>query len=121
MKTATQIFNEINNNRSVKWGDLSDGGKWNRAIEAIETHGKQFMDYISELRGKVTKLEEEVANNNSYAAAVVENEWQIKYNDLELSFHDKVKQGVEAIWERDFYKNKVKEQELELNKLKGIV
>lgn len=41
-KTAKDVFNDLNNSRAIKWEGLSDGGKWTRAVEAMEIYANQF-------------------------------------------------------------------------------
>ena len=56
------------------------------------------------------------------AVAEVESELKSKYEELEAALAEKVKKGVEAIWERDYFKNEViklkqeKEEFREINK-----
>lgn len=33
--SANEIFNKLNDSRVIKWDGLSDGGKWDRALEAM--------------------------------------------------------------------------------------
>lgn len=40
-KSAADIMNELDENRAIKWESLSDGGKWTRALEAMELYRNQ--------------------------------------------------------------------------------
>lgn len=41
--SANEIFNKLNDSRVIKWEGLSDGGKWERALEAMQEYAKQFV------------------------------------------------------------------------------
>lgn len=78
--SANKVFNDLDSSRAIKWEGLSDGGKWDRALEAtliyarerveaaslldIEQIGKFREAYISEmakvraLQSKLSTLEE---------------------------------------------------------------
>jgi hypothetical protein len=53
MKTAAQFFNDLDNNRAIKWGGLSDVGKRARSIEFtklyIEHIEEEIIDQLSSL------------------------------------------------------------------------
>jgi len=48
MRTANEIFNALNDNYVIKWEGLSDGGKWTRAIEAINAARKEAIEECAE-------------------------------------------------------------------------
>jgi predicted RNase H-like nuclease (RuvC/YqgF family) len=67
--TAEEFFNHLNDRRVIKWGGLSDGGKWTRALEAMEEYAQQseaekipaegLIQWIEWAKSKIASQQEE--------------------------------------------------------------
>jgi len=64
-RTANEIFNYLDSRRAIKWEGLSDGGKWDRALEAAELYKTSTLEAI---RAEVQKEQDESLDNYSYVA-----------------------------------------------------
>jgi len=116
---SIEYWTVVSQTKKPEDNKCAHAGCWSQG--EMTGYAKCMIDKYFPLQSELTKLREENERLQHWQddknAEADSERVSLAVADIKESLSEKVKEGVEAIWERDFFKNKVKELESRISEL----